>query len=86
MHRPCAPRGLSDQHPFARNVWVNNHLLIPDHDIQVIDFESNVRNGLHQVWIRRAVPVSLLLNAERVVLVIAYGDLQMRQWDLAIEP
>jgi hypothetical protein len=40
---------------------------------------------LHKLY-RRAVPVSLPLNAERVVLVIAYGDLQMRQWDLAVEP
>src|ERR1700734_2811026 len=45
-----------------------------------------MRNGLHQVWDRRAVPVSLPLNAERVVLVIAYGDLQMRHRDLAVEP
>ncbi len=75
-----------DQHPSARTVRINNHLLIPDRVLQVIDLESNVRSGLHQVWIRRAVPVSLPLNAERVVLVIAYGDVQLRQWDLPIEP
>src|SRR5579862_6179157 len=85
LYRRSVHFNESDQHPGARTVGVNDHLLIPDRLLQVIDLESNVWNGFHQVWNWRAVPVSLPLNAERVVLVIAYRHLQMRQWDLPIE-
>ena len=52
---------------------------------QVIDLESNVWNGLHQVRNQCTVPVPLPLDAERIVVVIAYRYLQMRQRNFAIE-
>src|SRR6202034_2485485 len=85
LHRRSVHFNHGNQHPSTRTVGSNDHLLVADRLREVVDLEGNVRNGLHQVWDRRAVPVSLPLNAERVVLVIAYGDLQMRHRDLAVE-
>jgi hypothetical protein len=56
LYRRSVHFNEGDQHPSARTVGINDHLPIPDRLRQVIAFESNVWNGLHQVWMRRAVP------------------------------
>src|ERR1700733_393293 len=85
LHRRSVHFNHGNQHASTRTVRRNDHLLIADRLLQVVDLKGNVRNGLHQLWIRRVIPVSLPLNAEWVVLVVAYRHLQMRQWNLAIE-
>src|SRR6516165_1622222 len=85
LHRRSVHFNHGNQHPSTRTVRCNDYLLVADCLRQVVDLEGNVRNGLHQVWIRRVVPVSLPLNAEWVVLVITYRHLQVRQWNLASE-
>src|SRR6516162_3270729 len=85
LHRRSVHFNHGNQHPSTRTVRRNDYLLVADRLRQVVDLEGNVRNGLHQVWIRRVVPVSLPLNAEWVVLMITYRHLQVRQWNLASE-
>src|SRR5215469_8111038 len=85
LHRRSVHFNHGNQHPSTRTARRNHYLLVADCLRQVVDLEGNVRNGLHQVWIRRVVPVSLPLNAEWVVLVITYRHLQVRQWNLASE-
>jgi hypothetical protein len=85
FHRRSVHFNHGNQHPGARTVGRNDYLLASDCLRQIADLEGNVRNGFHEVWIRRVVPVSLPLNAEWVVLVIAYRHLQVWQWNLATE-
>src|SRR5215469_16627574 len=75
LHRRSVHFNHGNQHPGTRTVRRNDYLLVADCLRQVVDLEGNVRNGLHQVWIRRVVPVSLPLNGEWVVLAITYRHL-----------
>ena len=52
----------------------------------LIDLEGRMRHRLHQIGIRCILPITLPLDAERIVLMIADRDLQVRQVDLASEP
>src|SRR5262249_35980929 len=45
-----------------------------------------MRHRLHQIGIGCILPITLPLDAERIVLMIAHRDLQVRQVDLALEP
>src|SRR5215813_15480137 len=45
-----------------------------------------MRHRLHQIGTGAILPITLPLNAERIVLMIAHRDLQVRQVDLALEP
>src|SRR5215467_13795816 len=45
-----------------------------------------MRHRLHQIGTGCILPITLPLDAERIVLMIAHRDLQVRQVDLALEP
>src|SRR5262245_48308738 len=45
-----------------------------------------MRHSLHQIGTGCILPITLPLDAERIVLMIAHRDLQVRQVDLALEP
>src|SRR5262252_6655757 len=45
-----------------------------------------MRHSLHQIGTGCMLPITLPLDAERIVLMIAHRDLQVRQVDLALEP
>src|SRR5262249_35980181 len=45
-----------------------------------------MRHRLHQIGTGAILPITLPLDAERIVLMIAHRDLQVRQVDLALEP
>ena len=74
-----------DDHAAAGTVRLDDDVLARDGGRQVTDLERHVRHRLDQVGIGRVVPVALLLDAERIGLMIADGHLQVRQRDLAVE-
>jgi len=74
-----------DQHTRTRAVRFDADVLTDERGGEIVDFESDVRHRLHEIGIRRVVPVALPLDPERIVLVIADRDLQMRERNLAVE-
>src|SRR5690242_12161860 len=60
-----------DYHPRTWTVGCDDNLVMSNGSRQVIHFERDMRNGLYQVKIRGILPISLPLNSEGIVLVIA---------------
>src|SRR5205823_4914750 len=52
---------------------------------QVVDFEGRVRNGLHQLGLDGVGVITLPLDTDRIVLVIAHRDSKMRKGYFALE-
>ena len=67
-----------DDYAAAGAVRLNDDVMAVQRRLQVVNLECDVRHCLYQVWIRRAIPVPLPLNAERIVLMIAHGHLKVR--------
>src|SRR6185437_6538453 len=85
LDRRPADLDEGDQDATAGTVRLDNDVLVLEGSAQVVDLESHVRHGLDQVGIGRILPVALPLDAERISLMIANGQLQVRQRDLAVE-
>src|SRR5262249_36069448 len=86
LHRRAVHLDECDQHTATRTVRFDDHVLILECAREIVDFECDMGHGLHEVRIRRVVPIPLPLDPERVVLMVAHGDLQMRHRNLAGEP
>jgi hypothetical protein len=72
-----------DQRAAARAVGGDDHPVALECRVDILDLERDMSDGLHQLGIGCVLPVSLPLDAERIVRVIAHRDFQMRKVDLA---
>src|SRR5215813_12359257 len=76
----------SDSHARRRAVGLDQHRIAGHRKRQVVDLERHMRRRLHQIGTGCILPITLPLDAERIVLMIAHRDLQVRQVYLALEP
>jgi len=53
--------------------------------LKIVNLKRDMCDRLCKIRIGRSLPVPLPLDAERIVLVIAYGELEVRQRNLALE-
>jgi hypothetical protein len=82
------PSHLDESDPDARAgaVRFDEDVLTLQRLLQIVDLEGDVRDGFHHLGIGCAFPIPLPLDPERIVLMITHRHLQVRQWDLAVEP
>src|SRR6516165_2166487 len=74
-----------DDHAAAWTVGLDDDLLSLDCGLKIVNLKRDMCDRLYKIRIGCPLPVPLPLDAERIVLVIASGDLEVRQWNLALE-
>ena len=74
-----------NQHTLAWTIRFNDDLAVLDNRFQVVNLKRDMWDSLHKFRIGRTLPVPLPLDAERIVFVVAYGDLKMGQRNFALE-
>jgi hypothetical protein len=67
----------SDYHSRAWAVRGNDDFVPAQGVFQVVYLEGHMRDGLHEIGIRRILPVPLPLDAERIALMITHRDSQV---------
>jgi len=70
---------------IAWAVRLNDDVLTNERAVKVINLKSDMGNQLDQIGIWSVFPISLPLNSEWIVLVIRYGNLQMRKINLTLK-
>jgi hypothetical protein len=82
------PSDLDEGNPdaWAGAVRFDDDVVTSQRILQVVDLEGDVGNGFHKIGIRRAFPITLPLDTKGIVLMITHRHLQVREWDLALEP
>ena len=75
----------SDHHAIAGTVRFNDHIVAADRSLQIVDLEGDMRHPLYQLWNASIIRIALPLDTKWIVLMITYGDAQMREWNLALE-
>src|SRR5215469_2481699 len=86
LNRSSVDLNEGDDYAAAGAVRLNDDVVAGQRRLQIVNLECDVRHRLDQVWIRRAIPVPLPLNAEGIALMIAHGHLKVRQRNLAGKP
>lgn len=56
-----------------------------DCGLEIVDLKGDMRHRFHKLGNGGVVPVSLPLDAERIVLVITDSNFEVREWNFALE-
>src|SRR5271165_2800764 len=85
LYRCAVHFNEGDQDTAAWTIGFDDYFLALEGSLKVVHLERNMGDGLHETRIGCVLPVSLPLDTERVILVVADGDLEVREWDLTLE-